>query len=103
MRENYKAIAWRSGAIDLHNGRLPRGAIAMFTFRTRRAAVVANRVIEANARHAYDGKTLLVPGIPEASTDDLALDALIAFCQRVNKNLASVLPKGSFKSEVRAA
>lgn len=32
--------------------------------------------IEARARHAYDGATLLVPGIPEAPDQAKALDAL---------------------------
>lgn len=39
--------------------------------------------ITASARHAYDGKTLLVPGVPEAETEDEALDALIRFCDWV--------------------
>ena len=34
----------------------------------------------AVARHAYDGETLLVPGIPEADGDqEKAMDALLAF------------------------
>lgn len=44
--------------------------------------------IEAICRHAYDGKTLLVPGIPEADDDDQALDALLAFGQRARERLA---------------
>jgi hypothetical protein len=98
----YRAIAWRTGAIDLHNGRTPKGAIKLFTFRSRRAAVVANRVLETCARHAYDGKTLLVPGVPEAQSDDAALDALIGWCRRVQPALARRLPARSFRSEVRA-
>jgi hypothetical protein len=34
-------------------------------------------LIDATSRHAYDGKTLLVPGVPEAANDDAALDALL--------------------------
>ena len=37
------------------------------------------REVEVTARHAYDGTTLLVPGIPEAVDADAALDALIAY------------------------
>lgn len=40
-------------------------------------------LICATARHAYDGVTLLVPGVPEAQTDDQALDALLAFRDRI--------------------
>ena len=35
--------------------------------------------IEGVARHAYDGITLLVPGIPEAPNEAAALNALQAF------------------------
>lgn len=37
--------------------------------------------ISGVARHAYDGVTLLVPGVPEAPTEDAALDALLKFKQ----------------------
>ena len=32
--------------------------------------------VQVRSRHAYDGKTLLVPGIPEADSEEEALDAL---------------------------
>ncbi|MCA1972075.1 MAG: host nuclease inhibitor protein [Caenispirillum sp.] len=32
-------------------------------------------------RTAYDGKTLLVPGVPEAPDQGIALDALQTFCR----------------------
>ena len=35
--------------------------------------------ISAVARHAYDGETPLVPGIPEAPDQSAAMDALLAF------------------------
>lgn len=44
-------------------------------------------VVEVVARHAYDGETLLVPGIPEAESNVDALDALIAFRQQVARRL----------------
>lgn len=43
--------------------------------------------VEVVARHAYDGATLLVPGIPEADSDIDALDALIAFRRQVARRL----------------
>ncbi|WP_332117270.1 hypothetical protein [Azorhizobium caulinodans] len=47
--------------------------------------------ISALARHSYDGKTLLVPGIPEAPSDMAALEALISFRARVMHTLAQVV------------
>lgn len=101
MTATFKAYAWRTGAIDLSDGRTPRGAIKLFTFTSRRAALVGNRVLETQARHAYDGKTILVPGLPEADDDDQALDALIAWCRRVEPALARRLPKRAYRAEVR--
>lgn len=49
-------------------------------------------VVEVLARHAYDGETLLVPGIPEATCDADALDALLAFRRRVISALAEEVP-----------
>lgn len=46
-----------------------------------------DRVFDGLARHAYDGETRLVPGIPEATDGDAAISALIAFCQQVTKAL----------------
>jgi hypothetical protein len=37
------------------------------------------RRIDAVARHAYDGVTLLVPGIPEAENQSDGVDALLRF------------------------
>lgn len=47
--------------------------------------------ISAVARHSYDGETLLVPGVPEAETDDAKLDALLRFTQWIS---ARTLPEG---------
>jgi hypothetical protein len=35
------------------------------------------------ARHGYDGKTLLVPGIPEAASDEQALEAAAWFRKQI--------------------
>lgn len=39
--------------------------------------------ISARARLAHDGKTWLVPNLPEAQTDDQAFDAVVAFTDRL--------------------
>jgi hypothetical protein len=36
-------------------------------------------IISVNARHAYDGVTLLVPRMPEAPNQSVAMDALLWF------------------------
>lgn len=38
------------------------------------------------SRHAYDGETLLVPGIPEAPSQGAALDALKRFTLWISKS-----------------
>lgn len=40
--------------------------------------------LSAKARLAYDGETWLVPGLPEAQTEDVAMDALNVFYERVS-------------------
>lgn len=46
-------------------------------------------VLIACARHAYDGRTLLVPGVPEAATDLEAMKAVKAFEQFLLKSLVA--------------
>lgn len=75
-------IAWRSGELEVTD-ECPAGAIAI-GYGPRRQ--LSNAIL-AIARHAYDGKTLLVPGIPEAATDDDALTALQRFQERVATHL----------------
>lgn len=64
------AYCWRGGQIEI-GARIPDGALP--PIRGRRRDV--ERTICARSRHAYDGKTLLVPGVPEAIDDDAALSA----------------------------
>ena len=47
------------------------------------------RVVSALARHAYDGVTLLVPGMPEARNQADAMTALIRFRDLCAKRMAS--------------
>lgn len=70
-----KAFAWSSGRIEFGQ-RVPKGALPIASGKAKKV----RSIITATARHAYDGKTLLVPGVPEAENEDAALDALIAFC-----------------------
>ena len=79
-----KAYAWRTGRIDFGRA-VPDGALEIVDL----PAKECRRLIKGTARIAYDNKTLLVPGVPEADEDDKALDALIRYRNWINKR-----PKG---------
>lgn len=75
-----KVYACRTGAIEF--GRyVPAGAIMVAKGKARQV----RGLCEVLARHAYDGKTLLVPGIPEAQSNKEAGDALALFIAEVAK------------------
>lgn len=69
-----RAYCWASGQIDFGR-RIPDGALPI----ARGRAKAVRDYVEVRARHAYDGHTLLVPGIPEAPNQTVALDALHAW------------------------
>lgn len=70
------AYCFRSGEIEIATSKhtVPAGAIPFATSRKSVAKLLDS--ISVKARHARDGKTLLVPGIPEAKNDAAALSAL---------------------------
>ncbi len=76
-------VCWRSGLVFVCR-RVPSGAIQLVSGHGRRL----NRVLSVCARHAYDGKTLLVPGVPEAETDLQAVEAVRQFKQILLERLA---------------
>lgn len=91
----WTTYVWRTGMIETRRRKsVPAGAMGLFAFMGRRAALVGKDAIAAKARHAYDGETLLVPGVPEADDAEAALDALIAWEQRVLPCLARRIPAG---------
>lgn len=98
----FRAFVWRSGIVEITSGQTPRGAIKVVTFRSQRAALVGARAIGTVARHAYDGETLLVPGIPEAACDTDAIDALTLWVHRLSNTLARHLPARSYRVAVAA-
>lgn len=74
------AYCWASG--DIHVGkRVPRGALPL---RLRGPEDKVRSFVTRFARHAWDGKTMLVPGIPEAPNQGVALNALLRFCDWIN-------------------
>lgn len=54
---------------------------------TSAPAARLRKAVSGLARRAYDGKTLLVPGLPEAESWDRRSEALIRFTAAVNKDL----------------
>lgn len=70
----YFAYCWRGGVIEF-GVRIPDGALPV----DRGTERSVRRRVEPLVRHAHDGKTLLVPGIPEADSDTAALEAYRRF------------------------
>ncbi len=66
------AFCYRSGEIEFARSLVPDGAIPFV--RSRKGVSTLREIVEVRARRAYDGG-LLVPGIPEADSDDAALSA----------------------------
>lgn len=71
-----KAYCYASGQIEFTNGEVPSGGI-MFATGPKKKLVP---FVEVKARHAYDGETLLVPGVPEAPDQTAGCDALRRWC-----------------------
>ena len=68
------AYCWRSGQLEF--GRVvPEGAVLVLRGPDR----IVREVVEPACRLAYDNKTLLVPGVPEAETDEDALASAMEF------------------------
>ncbi|MFC5421447.1 hypothetical protein ACFPOB_17960 [Bosea eneae] len=85
----FRAYCWRGGVIEFGR-RIPEGALPVDQGSERSV----RRRVEPLARHAYDGKTLLVPGIPEAEDDDAALAAYERFKRILDRKRANVrLPR----------
>lgn len=70
------AYCYASGQIEF-GLTIPVGAIEI----ARGTPRAVRRDITATARLAYDSKTLLVPGVPEAANQDQALAALNLHCR----------------------
>ena len=69
----YVAYCDRTGTIEVGKT-CPDGMLPFYRCPTKKECL---EKASATARHAYDGKTLLVPGIPEAIDDEHALEALL--------------------------
>ncbi|WP_311272361.1 MULTISPECIES: host nuclease inhibitor protein [unclassified Rhizobium] len=76
-------VCYRSGEAFVSR-RIPKGSMKIVTGHGRRLL----RILSVCARHAYDGKTLLVPGLPEADSDLQAIEAVKGFEVMLRKRLA---------------
>ncbi len=84
------AYCWADGIIGFTRGKVPAGALAIATGPERKL----RGIIDVLARHAYDGKTLIVGPVRDAVikvpwTDPITpAQALAAFSLQVTKRLA---------------
>ncbi|EBB2798287.1 host nuclease inhibitor protein [Salmonella enterica] len=81
MKPTITAYCWASGLIELGNT-LPEGALPIVTGSEKKV----REEVEVLARHAYNGQ-LLVPGIPEAASQDEAREALERFARVIQERL----------------
>lgn len=81
------AYCFASGRIEF-GATQPKGALPIVSGEEERI----RRLIGATARHAYDGETLLVPGVPEAPDQIAGVDALIRFRDWIEEHEAK--PEG---------
>jgi hypothetical protein len=80
------AYCYASGQIGFAS-QCPDGALPLM----RGPDAQVRDVIGGHARHAYDGETLLVPGLPEAGNDQRAgLEALHAFGARLRAVVSDI-------------
>lgn len=79
-----KAYCFRSGNIIFGSYSVPQTAVLI----AEAKAKPLRRAIEQLAGVSYDGKQLLVPGLSEAVSNDVAADVLTKFIARVTVALA---------------
>ena len=77
------AFADSAGVIRIGK-RCPKGALPIGR---RRHFFTLHGAVAAVARLSYDAETLLVPGVPEAKTDDEDLNAVVTFTKAVDTRL----------------
>lgn len=80
------AFCWRSGLIQMAE-QAPEGALVLASG----PATLLAQTIDSIGRLSADNQSHLVPGVPEAVSDDAALDAVIDFQKFLNKRLSRAL------------
>ena len=89
--KNFYCFAWANGRIEF-GAETPEGALPIYAVvgADQNQMTQLRENVECLSRLAYDGETLLVPGIPEAVDEQAAYDALIKFNSRVKHYMESV-------------
>jgi hypothetical protein len=89
--KNFYCFAWAKGLIEFGT-EVPEGALPIYAVvgADEQKVALLRENVEVLSRLAYDGETLLVPGIPEAADEHAAYDALIRFNSRVKHYMESV-------------
>ncbi|EDQ5839182.1 host nuclease inhibitor protein [Salmonella enterica subsp. enterica] len=79
MKPTITAYCWASGLIEFGHT-LPEGALPIVTGSEKKV----REEVGVLARHAYNGE-LLVPGIPEAASQNEAREALVRFSRVIHE------------------
>lgn len=77
------AYCWRTGELEFTDHKLPDGALIISKGRTK----AWEEQVRVLCRLGYDNTTWFVPGVPEAESDQEALDAVMRFIKRLNQCL----------------
>jgi hypothetical protein len=83
-----KAFVFTDGVIGF-GSKLPGDNMALLI--AEAPEEVLRTVVSVCARHAYNGKTLLVPGVPEAEYSAAAVDAVLRFKDMVQSRIDTIL------------
>lgn len=78
----FHIVAWRSGKAEVR-AKVRKGAVSVIT--GRKTELV--ELLAVHGRHAYDGVTFLVPGVPEAANEREALQALRRWQDTLGRSL----------------
>lgn len=90
------AFCDRSGAIGFCTGSHPDITLRIAS---HTSDALLRGAIAVVARHAHDKNSLFVPGIPEASDSEAALDALGTFIDRIKQRLRDDLAQKTSANE----
>lgn len=74
------AYAWASGLIEFGQN-CPDGALPVLVGNEQQV----RELVDVLARHSRTSDALLVPGVPEAQSQDEAMEALTRFVKELNK------------------
>ena len=91
------AYCYANGVIKFRSAKLglPKGALPI----VRGPGKIVREGVSSKARHGYDGKTLLVPGVPEAPDQFAGVEALKQFNAWAVPIIEAQITKGKTATE----